>query len=61
MEWRLNDLIRHAKENHAEINYVWLPARPVRPGGLLGLKIRVKAAIKVLLGKADAVVWPGKQ
>ncbi|KAB3419254.1 hypothetical protein F9Z84_07045 [Escherichia coli] len=61
MEWRLNELIRHAKENQAEINYVWLPARPVRPGGLLGLKIRVKAAIKVLLGKADAVVWPGKQ
>ena len=61
MEWRLNDLIRHTKEIQGQINYIWMPVRPVRPTGLLGLRIRVKAAIKVLLGKADAVVWPGGQ
>ncbi|QYN80015.1 hypothetical protein PQD71_gp122 [Kosakonia phage Kc263] len=61
MEWRLNQLVQHVKENQAQINYIWMPARPKRATGLLGLKCRIKAALKVLTGKADAVVWPGNQ
>lgn len=61
MEWRVLDLVRHAKENSAKINYIWLPVRPKQPTGWLGLKTRIKSAIKVLTGKADAVVWPGGQ
>ena len=36
----------------------WLPARPL---GFFSLKYRIKAAILVFTGKADAVIWPGNQ
>lgn len=61
MEYKVHEIVRHAKENVAQINYMWVPARPVPPKGFYGLKIRIKGALKVLLGKADTVVWPAGQ
>ncbi|AEV89517.1 hypothetical protein OBP_080 [Pseudomonas phage OBP] len=61
MEYKIHEIVRHAKENQVQINYIWHPARPVAPKGLYGLKIRIKGALKVLTGKADTVVWPGNQ
>lgn len=61
MEWRVADLVNHAKENRTQINYMWMPARPKKATGVLGFKMRLKGAIKVLTGKADTVVWPGNQ
>ena len=36
----------------------WVPARYM---GMYGLRNRVKLAIIVFTGKADAVIWPGGQ
>ena len=48
--------VKMITETHAyfsEIGYV--PARPI------GFASRIKAAWLVLIGKADALVWPGDQ
>jgi hypothetical protein len=37
----------------------WFPARP--QASAMTLKNRIKAALLVFVGKADALVWPGNQ
>jgi hypothetical protein len=59
MIWTINSLVKHVTENHAHIDGIWVPARPVNGRYLFWL--RVRAAWSVLRGKADAVVWPGGQ
>lgn len=61
MEYKVREIVAHARENSVEINHMWVPARPKAPTGLYGLKIRIKGALKVLQGKADTVVWPAGQ
>lgn len=56
--WTLKDLCEHAQENFTETRVgKWVPVRP-SPAGLW---TRVKDAIAVLLGKADAFTWPDGQ
>jgi hypothetical protein len=57
MIWRLYDLIASAQSNSAYIKGAYIPARPI--SGFFWL--RVKGAWLVLIGKADAVIWPGNQ
>lgn len=54
MIYSLWDLLKLAQEVHAYIDGKYVPARPL-PGFL---KTRIKASWLVLIGKADAVVWP---
>jgi len=58
--WTLKSLLHSVHSAQAQINNKWVPARPL---GLLGLelRIRLKAAWVVFLGKADVVVWPEGQ
>lgn len=53
MIWKLNDLIEHCNSCHAEINGKWIPARPLSSN----IGSRIKAALAVLIGKADAFTW----
>lgn len=57
MTYKLQDLIDSAFSNYRETPDGWVPARPVSTG----LTSRIKAAWKVLTGKADAVIWPEEQ
>ena len=57
MIWKLYDLIKSAKETQKEINGRYVPARPI----VDGFFERLHSAIFVLLGRADAFVWPEKQ
>jgi len=57
MLFKLQDLIDSAFSNYRETPDGWVPARPVSAG----LTSRIKAAWKVLTGKADAVIWPEEQ
>ncbi len=57
MTYKLQDLIDSAFSNYRETPDGWVPARPVSAG----LTSRIKAAWKVLTGKADAVIWPEEQ
>lgn len=47
-----------AAQSQTQIGGKWVPARPV---GYFSLRYRIKAAIMVLNGKADALVWPEGQ
>ena len=59
MKWTLNQLIAHANSCLAEIRPgVWVPSRPMPMTGIAGFAGRVNAAWLVLIGCADAVVWP---
>lgn len=55
--WSLKELFEFANSNQALINGKYVPARPY--GGPFSW--RVKAAWKVLTGKADAFTWPEGQ
>jgi len=55
--WNLKDLVRHSSETNAEIDGQWVPARPV----VCCLWCRIRDAVAVLRGRADAVKWPGGQ
>ena len=55
--WDLKELIQSCSETQAEINGKWVPSRPLK-GGLFE---RLRDAWSVLVGKADAVKWPGGQ
>lgn len=59
--WTLKGLIEHANSTHTQINGKWVPARPLPGYGLYGLLLRVRAALTVLCGKADAFMWPEGQ
>lgn len=61
MQYNLMGLLRDAQRNQCQIRGAWWPRRPSAPGGLFGLKVRIKSAWLVLTGKADAVVWPEGQ
>ena len=42
-------------DTQTEIDGQWVLARPMKFSGLYGLRLRVKEAWQVLIGKADAV------
>lgn len=44
--------------SHAEVEGSWYLARPE---GLTGLRNRIRCAWMVFTGRADALVWGGKQ
>jgi len=56
--WFLNELMKAANENAAQIAGTYVPARPY---GWTSLRWRFKAAWLVFTGKADAVIWPANQ
>lgn len=51
------DDIRGSLNTQAKINNKWVPARPFNGP----FWWRIKAAWLVLIGKADAIVWPEGQ
>ena len=55
------NLIDTTNTNTAYINGKWVPVRPRRDHGLTGLKTRIKDALAVLCGKAEAFTWPENQ
>ena len=57
--WYLPDLIKHCNEGNITVNIGgrWIPARPL---GFDSFSQRLKAAVLVFTGKADAVKWPGQ-
>lgn len=57
MYWRLERLIEHSNEVRVNIGGAWIPARPY----VGSFKLRLVAALDVLMGKADAVKWPNNQ
>lgn len=59
--YTLKYLVTEAGRNSTEINGKYVPARPLAPSGLWGLKIRIKEAWAVFTGKADAFTWPEGQ
>lgn len=61
MLYSLKELIEHANSVEVEINGKWVPARPERATGLLGLRFKLRAVWAVLTGRADAFTWPSGQ
>jgi len=59
MLYTLRDLADTIGRNRVKIGKNWLPARPMVKGE--SWTKRIKAAWLVLIGKADAVRWPGGQ
>lgn len=57
MIWTIDDLTAHCAQTAVKIGRVWVPARPARAS----LMSRIRAAIAVLRGQADAVIWPAGQ
>jgi hypothetical protein len=58
MLWGLGSLVHHAQSTQCEIvKGVWMPARPTNPFGWS----RFRDAWMVLIGRWDAVMWPGGQ
>lgn len=51
---KLEDILKMANENKTQIDGKWVPSRPVK-GSFLD---RLRDAIAVLKGKADAFKWP---
>jgi len=52
--WNLANLIDWSQNNQAHINGKWVPAKPIPDP----LPQRLKDALQVLLGRADAFRWP---
>ena len=55
--FNIQELVEHVESTQQEIRGRWYPVRPCQLTGLGGLKLRIKGAIQVLLGKADTVEW----
>lgn len=55
--FNIQELVEHVETTQQEIRGRWYPVRPLQLTGLVGLKLRIKGAIQVLLGKADTVEW----
>jgi len=54
--WKLKQLIRYCHEGpKAEINGLWVPAKPLE---YPTLRERVRRALAVFTGKAEAFTWP---
>jgi hypothetical protein len=55
--WKLYNLMLYCFEGNCqgEVNGNWGPARPL---GYYSLRNRLRCALAVFTGKADAVVWP---
>jgi hypothetical protein len=60
MIWRLKDLIEHANQNSARIGDKWVPARPLNWTCRTPIQ-RVREALAVFTGKAEAFEWPEGQ
>ncbi len=56
--WKLKFLMEWCKQNHAEINGKWVPARPVQ---FYNFFVRVYHAWNILIRKADSFIWPEEQ
>ena len=56
--WKLRDLLNSIQSCSAEIDGKWIPARPI---GFFSIGHRIRAALAVFTGKADALIWPGDQ
>lgn len=61
MEYKYDDLLQALQNNQCNIKGKWVACRPKGYRGWAGFKSRVKAAWRVLTGKADAFTWPGGQ
>jgi hypothetical protein len=61
MTYKLECLLQNANDTQANINNKWVPARPEKLTGIYGLQWRIKDALMVLSGKADAFTWPEGQ
>ena len=59
--WTLDELSRHANTVAALINGRWVAARPMRCTCLGCLFGRLKEALAVARGRADAFTWPEGQ
>ena len=57
MIYQLERLIRASAETQAEIAGRWVPARPLSDG----FRSRLRGAWLVLIGRADALIWPEGQ
>lgn len=57
MLWSLKSLLLHCQQVSTEIDGQWVPARTWR----VPFSWRLRAAWLVLIGRADAVTWPGGQ
>lgn len=55
--FNIQELVEYTETTQQEIRGNWYPVRPRQLTGLGGLKLRIKGAIQVLLGKADTVEW----
>lgn len=54
----VDDLLESVRTNSAsEDGMTWRPVRPMTAENTF-LKLRIKAAWRVLIGKSDAVEWP---
>lgn len=58
--YQIDNLLRAIEHNTVEAQVargVWVPARPLRVGGI---RERLRAAWLVFTGKADALLWRGQ-
>ena len=60
MIWTLKNLMESCNETQAEINKKWVPARPLN-WRCRTLKQKLKEALAVFNGKAEAFMWPEGQ
>lgn len=59
--YEIDELLKMAKENSAEINGCYVPSRPMPwDYGCWFSPSRLKDAWAVFCGKADAVTWTGQ-
>lgn len=54
MNWTLKSLLEHCNSVSGYIAGCWVPVRPEPPP----LTWRIRSALAVLRGKADAFTWP---
>ena len=60
MIWSLKQLVEHSSRTHALINGKWVPCRPIT-WKYLPIIERIKDALAVFNGKAEAFTWPEGQ
>ena len=59
--WTYERLLQSLRDNAVLINGAWVPARAMRCPCFACLRDRARAAWLVLIGRADAFVWPEGQ